>query len=259
MKRPAFLTLLLCTSFVMATDKSRNVGSITTLDGHIHSIRVFLSDAQTDWTDAEKKDMIRLSEEAETWLSQQAQQHDRKLKFSSDIFGLHKDIEIDHQPDGVRSGLEDVYLMNKLIPYIGYTDQEALIRAYKKKYNNDHICVLFYFKKDGASYAFPYEEGLDSQFFLEGMAIYHRFSPDIPQCASCIAHEMLHLAGAWDYYQTFMTTAEQEAQARKDFPNSIMLRTSYSIEELEIDPITAWRIGWGDVKPAKTSFYDPIR
>ena len=77
------------------------------------------------------------------------------------------------------------------------------------------IQLLFLFKRDGVSYAFPYSPDVADEFYLEGMSIYHRFSEKMPQCTSCIAHEMLHLFGAWDLYQSVQTTKAQEEQAKK--------------------------------------------
>ena len=115
----------------------------------------------------------------------------------------------------------------------------------------------FFFKKDGISYSLPYEKHLDEKFYLEGMAIYHQFDPKTPQCRACIAHEILHLFGAWDFYNSFHTTKAHEDRARRDYPNSVMLRTSYNIYELNIDPVTAWRIGWTETEPRDARYYRP--
>ena len=37
---------------------------------------------------------------------------------------------------------------------------------------------------------------------------------------------------------------EMESLAREHFSNSIMHRVDFSINNLSIDPLTAWRIGW---------------
>ena len=74
--------------------------------------------------------------------------------------------------------------------------------------------------------------------------------------ATCIAHEILHLFGGWDLYKTFQTSEEQEKEARIQFPNSVMLRTSYDVSDVEIDPLTAWRIGWSE-QPTGAYFFQP--
>ena len=48
----------------------------------------------------------------------------------------------------------------------------------------------------------------------------------------------------WQHYKTFRQTAENEAKAKEQFPNSVMLRTSYYTDELEVDEVSAWRVGW---------------
>lgn len=62
--------------------------------------------------------------------------------------------------------------------------------------------------------------------------------------------------GHGEAYKTFSQTEEKEKRARELFPNSIMLRTSYDIDELNINKLTAWLIGWND-KPE--NWYDWFR
>ena len=78
---------------------------------------------------------------------------------------------------------------------------------------------------------------------MEGIMIYDH-SEDGETPSSGIAHEILHLFGAWDLYENYMQSKAIEELALYLFPNSIMLRISQNINELIIDPVTAWLIGW---------------
>lgn len=233
---------------------SRNAGSAKMLKGKTYSLLFFLSDEQSEWSYIEKQIILQQITDAEIWLIEQARAYNHTLQFEHGFFGWEKDILFEGMPEGNRSGKEDVFLTNRIIQTVGYTTQDQLV----KQIPADNIQLLFLFKRDGVSYAFPYSPDVDDQFYLEGMSIYHRFDETTPQCRACIAHEMLHLFGAWDLYQSFQTTKAQEDQAKKMYPNSIMLRTSYNIGELNIDPVTAWRIGWTNAPPAGGEFFRPI-
>lgn len=233
---------------------SRNAGSAKKLEGTTYSLLFFISDEQSEWTYIEKQRIVQQITDAEIWLMAQAKTFNRNIRFEHGFFGWEKDITVETMPQGNRSGKEDVFLVKKIIERVGYTDSNQLIEQIPAQ----NIQLLFLFKRDGVNYAFPYSPEVADEFYLEGMSIYHRFDAKTPQCTACIAHEMLHLFGAWDFYQSFQTTKNQENQARKQFPHSIMLRTSYKIEELSIDPITAWRIGWLEEEPLGAKFFQPV-
>ena len=233
---------------------SRNAGSAKVLQGKTYSLLFFLSDKDSEWSYLEKQRIVQKITDAEAWLTEQAKKYNHEIYFEHGFFGWEQDIDFGEMPQGNRSGKEDVFLTNKVIQKVGYESQAQLIN----QINADNIQLLFLFKRDGVSYAFPYSPNVSDDFYLEGMSIYHRFNKDTPQCTSCIAHEMLHLFGAWDFYKSFQTTKEQEKRAQKQYPNSIMLRTSYNIKELMIDPVTAWRIGWIENTPTGAEFFRPV-
>ena len=250
--KPTRRLLLLCA--LLPSLGFRGTGSATFLEGKTESLIFFISDADTEWTAAEKTEMIQMIYGAENWLISQAADNGRILDFSHHFYGWESDITVPAIQDGIRSGYEDVTLAKKITTILGYESPQQLLEQYPA----DNTQLLFVLKKDGASYAFAYDIGMSEDYYVEGMAIYHRFAPDMPNCEACIAHEMLHLFGAHDYYKTFQTTSEQEELARTQFPDSIMLRTSYNINELNIDPISKWRLGWFDEKPAQADFFTPV-
>ena len=243
--------LLLCLVFPLMG--SRDAGSAKRLVGKTHSLLFFISDEKSEWSQLEKQQFLQLIRDAESWLTIQAKDYQQQITFDYGVFGWKKDIEMNDMPTGTRSGKENVRLTQEIITKLGYNTPQELLKRVKA----DNVQLLFLFKKDGISYAFPYEKHLDEEFYLEGMAIYHQFDPQTPQCAACIAHEILHLFGAWDYYKSFQTTTAQQDRATALYPNSIMLRTSYNMQELAVDPITAWRIGWIEQKPHGALFFQP--
>ena len=57
---------------------------------------------------------------------------------------------------------------------------------------------------------------------------------------------MLHLFGAKDIYYDRQVQREDNIEERMSivFPNSIMLDANKEINELKVDQLTAWCIGW---------------
>jgi hypothetical protein len=93
-------------------------------------------------------------------------------------------------------------------------------------------------------------------FFVEGAVVYEQDNSGNGVVSSVIAHEILHLYGAWDLYQTFTQSAENEERARRLFPSSIMRRIADDINELEVDEVSAWLVGW---KPNRLAWYESLR
>ena len=115
--------------------------------------------------------------------------------------------------------------------------------------NCNNALVLVAAKGKGRSYAIACEFNTGDLLyrelhFVEGVMLYEHYEDGNEVPSSGIAHELLHLFGAWDLYENFMQSKAIEELALHLFPNSIMLRISQNINELFIDPVTAWLIGW---------------
>ena len=249
-KNIRFALLFLSSMLLMG---SRNIGSAKKLEGEVYTLLIFVSDDSDEWTNTQKEQLIQQVVDAEDWLKRQATRYGKGLTFEHGSYGLEKDIELDNLPEGLASGKEDVSILIRTLKKVGFTDHASL----RSHIQSENIQVLLFLKKYGNSYSMPFEEGLDPIYDLEAVVLYEKFEENLPLCTACIAHETLHIFGAWDLYKTFQTTQIQEAKARKHYPNSIMLRTTYNIFDLAIDPITAWRIGWRDNKPKNSDFFRP--
>ena len=116
--------------------------------------------------------------------------------------------------------------------------------------------VLLHVPRVGRSYSQP--EGTFTDLGLERAVIYQReilatvsaFDDQgatilIPERAATVAHEVLHLFGAEDFY-------EPEARAReatRRYPNAVMLQSNRAIADVEISDYTAYKIGWTQKRP----------
>jgi hypothetical protein len=78
---------------------------------------------------------------------------------------------------------------------------------------------------------------------------------------STIAHELLHLYGAWDLYHDPVKPRNSYSQTRhaeRLFPRDIMLESNPSIHSLTITDLTAWRLGCLSSVPAWFEYFAPL-
>lgn len=244
----AFLFLLSFYSYeilAQSTNKWR-AGSAFKLEGKIYTLSCFVSNANNEWTNEEKQLLLRKLNESTQWLSEQALSQRISLTFENGSFGLKDDIKMEIA-SGTASGKEEVDLISKVLIKIGYKRPLDLYDWAKKNTTCNNVQVIIFMKGKGNGYAMPFRSDMDSEkYFVEGAILYEKYLGNGDLASSSIAHEILHLYGGWDLYKTFAQTQDQEDKARKLFPNSVMLRTSYNIKELNIDEVTQWLIGWND-------------
>ena len=183
--------------------------------------------------------------EATDWLVAQARRYGVTIDFDGGHFGLNEDIKLDYIGYGTGSGNENVQMVSNVLLKIGYTSPMQFYNWAMANTKCDNVIVLIFTKGSGVSYAMAYGNGMNSElYFTEGVMIYERYSNGLELLPATIAHELLHVFGAWDLYETFRQTRRAEELARIHFPNSIMLRIAYNINDLIVDQLTAWRIGW---------------
>lgn len=98
----------------------------------------------------------------------------------------------------------------------------------------------------GRPYSMRYAKGLNKKkYFMEGTIVYNRYANGAPiPVPAVIAHEILHLYGAWDLYATYAQTKDRQYKANELYPRDIMLRVDHNINSLSIGSLTAWLIGW---------------
>ena len=110
----------------------------------------------------------------------------------------------------------------------------------------DNVVVLVFANKEGRSYAQPAFLNFKNEWAVEGAVIYKNYYDNVsPLSAATIMHEMLHLYGSWDMYQSDERSYDIQRRVEGAFQNSIMIDTHKSdINPFIVDQLTAWRIGW---------------
>lgn len=119
-------------------------------------------------------------------------------------------------------------------------NKERLIARLRDIYATDNVAVVYfinnYFKEE-----LSVAVNINSIFDVE-YAIVSFKKPSI------IAHEFLHLFGAWDLYISPWDTKKEAVKkkefAMREFPNEIMAFAYRDIDSLDISPFTKYCIGW---------------
>lgn len=121
-------------------------------------------------------------------------------------------------------------------------EREKLVSRLRQIYNVENVALIFFINNHGRSDASVTLHSADNK------------SPEYcvitEKRASVIAHEILHLFGALDFYlHPGMTKFRQRKhvfQANKEFKDDIMAHPARDINQLEIEDLTAYLIGWRD-------------
>lgn len=140
-------------------------------------------------------------------------------------------------------------------PELGWISPGAFLTELQLRDGIDHAHVLLLIRRTGRSYASS-NQGNDAFDALPFAACY--LDPrESAVGATTVAHETLHLYGAWDLYHSPYHTRTQAEHAARLFPADIMFGTSREIDSLSVGDVTAWRLGWIHSGPEWFEFFAP--
>ena len=241
-----FIPFLSFGQYVEYSDPYVRNGSAYKLEGKVYILTIFISESHWDYND--KLKLYDEIYEAENWVIDQAKKYNKIVEFQGGNYGLNNTIIINNIPVGTASGNERGDLVDLVLKKVGYSSVSQFSNWIKQNTDADNYLVLILANKTGNGYAMPYKQGLNKKYFVEGTILYKRDLHNSRLISSEIAHEFLHLFGAWDLYKTFEQPKSREDKAKELFPNDIMHRVSYNINELKIDKLTAWLVGLSNFK-----------
>jgi len=220
------------------------------LIGDVYMLSLFV-DTRTDyWEDEEIDYYYKQLMKSQTWLENQAIEYDQILTFENDYFINNKD----------KIYLKDALIgqsprstIKKALVELGYDNVEDFLTSTNFDFKKHKLKLLFFVKQKDRSHAYNYWSNDDIDLAI----IYCRSTHGTVTNHHVISHEILHQFGAWDLYPGKSQTRETAKKAKELFPNSVMIYTWRNRENLEVDELTAWRIGWHyDYKKEYTQF-DP--
>lgn len=229
------------------SESTIGVGSARGLFGKIFVLSVFVAPRNTPWTPYEIELQKPKVFEAQKWLQMQALRYGKHVEFVNSAFGSDGSFLDDETPRFNDSNQYKYSYPSKVLLKMGFQSKESFVDWVREKQGCPQCLVLVFSNTKGRSYAAPTTKELYAydphDFNLECCFLYRHFTnTNIETTPAVVAHEMLHLFGAWDLYED-NEYHERALKTSVMFPNSIMFKTSQNIWDLQIDEINAWLVG----------------
>jgi len=232
----------------------RGIGSAKTLSGKTYVLVLFVSqEGKKEWGKTEKSAIMKKVKQATGWISDKTKKFGKSNSFSVYSLGKKNDIKLRYIPSGPYERLYSNDVINQAMIAAGYVNNAEFLDYVQQKAAYDNCLVLVFSNTQGLSYALPlsrisYQNNIKSGCppnQLEGCVVFNKYTDGRNIAAPTIAHEILHLFGAIDLYDT-KGNKQRDETLKKHFPNSIMRRVNYTFNNLEIDPFTAYQTGLTD-------------
>ena len=137
-------------------------------------------------------------------------------------------------------------VLDKAAEDLGFSSNWELYSAFKNGLQrNDDVIFLTFLNKAGKSYTRHFISTGQSSY-AEHCVIFSDYleGPNFGCRASTVAHELLHLFGAEDFYNGY-----RQILAYQVYPKDIMLWMPEDAYENEIGDFTAYTVGWTETVP----------
>ncbi len=241
------------------SDEERNahrpdydLGTCTRLSGTVGVAIFYIDDFESSW---EENEMHRFTEyeikPGLDYLEQQAKQYDVLLHF--EITDVFKSVPYDHEviTSTKETGFATIDVAYWAAVHSGYSSDRSFHKEICDRENMTNVIILTVFNKNGTSYAINPKRDADPNVKIaEHCILFARdlsAGTDQPNGyqSAVVAHEILHLFGAEDFYHP----TRRKNLARWYYPDDIMLEARYDLEKNDLGAATAFYIGWTDRLP----------
>jgi len=253
------VTTLIFTGFLYAqpNDDNWRDGSAKQLKGKVFTVCCFVSSGKHSWKKSEKEIALFKLREAYKWLQSQAESNGVKVNFYDTATSDDADIKVDKIYQWKGEGKDTGNLGVKVLNAAGHPTLMSYYDSLLQYTHCDNIQVILFPAISGRSYAASYRKGGDKEKrFLECVTVYQTDYRGNDIRISTIAHEILHLYGAWDLYQSHNQQEGVEKKSKSILLHSIMLDDINDFNGRIVDEVTAWLIGWF---PTYYPYYENFR
>ena len=216
----------------------RENGSAAVLTGPVGIYHIFVSEDIAGWSEGEIEQVLNDVEEALLFLDYQAQLHGYELVFQQEA------VQVVYEA-GVPSDLTaDPQWTERILQATGAMNGNDLAADLGDRWGVEHVLIALHVNKPGLSYALAYLPGADPNYMAERVILFTEYPDGRPTAPATYAHEVLHLFGACDLYFPTDTDDSRRQLAERLFPDDIMLRVDYDLDNLTVNDFTAYRVGW---------------
>ena len=236
-------------------------GSASYLNGSTVFVSLFVEDPRSSWSDEDRALVMSKLDIATDYLISAGASYGKTVSLTYDIYD-HPDLAYTiSYPKNIRDNDDSARdLLDYMVDYIAETIPTADLL---NEYQATSIGYLCFLNKDGVSYTFPYYDD-DSDCYLYETCFLYLKCDDEYEPPAVYAHEILHLFGARDLYETNETdgiSKEFVQYIETNYPNEIMM-TTYdenwnNVQDHvtnDLTDITAYFIGWLDTIPELSTY-----
>lgn len=221
--------------------------------GEVKVLHVFVETPEGSWADDEMEYTLREYTAAQEWLIGEADYYGRNLSFDEHQFSRNNGsvIYLETTP---RIGSSSTQTMATVMKKLNYRDLDDFMDYNQVEMLRDKVKVLLFVKSNNRSHAYNYWSMSDVDLAI----VYCRHTIGVLTDRYVIAHEILHQFGAWDLYMGRSQTTATAEKAKERWPHSVMINTYRQKDQLVVDELTAWRVGWADYDPSFAEF-SPVK
>jgi len=246
--------ILLFTSFLQAQSFQPSKEKLyQSLIGEVYVLTLFVNTLENEWEADEKEYYLEELANSQAWLEEQAESYDQDLRFNNDYFSENEEeiyIKSLSRRNNSRSTIQ------KAMEELGYENFEDFLDYTSFDFSRNKLKLIFFVKSYNRSHAYNYWSNKDVDLAI----VYCKSTYGMMTDQYVISHELLHQFGAWDLYKGESQSTENAERAMELYPNSIMINTRFNKSDLEVDELTAWRIGWHfEFKEVYQSFNPAIK
>ena len=232
---------------------SYNLGSAKILEGKNIIVSVFVDTPSFKWSDDDMKKSLNNLDDTLVYITKEGEKYNKRFEFvydwqdNTDLFYKARlsinpentekfETILDKRIDGwVKGTIKNAY---SKVQNNQNDEKSNGFDILLKEYDADNIFMIVYLNCEGRSYAITYD-GIDS--VNESLIFYFDDGNNI----AALAHEILHLYGAHDFYRGAEYTDDVVKYIKKKYPNDIMLTIN---EEgnitRSVGELTAYHLGW---------------
>jgi len=210
------------------------------LTGTVHCLSLFVDTDQDSWEEEEIDYFYEELQKSQEWLVSEAEAWNNELEFDNDYF-FQDNLSVVYLSEVPRRK-NPRKVLNTIFTKMRYDGIEDFLSQNDFDIQSQKVKVLVFVKSQNRSHAYNYWSAYD----VDMAFIYANTSFGMYTKHPVISHEILHQFGAWDlYYERGKTQPLESAKLAYDnYPHSIMINIKKDIANLEVDEVTASRVGW---------------
>ena len=237
------------------TRKEFNQGTCKSLKTSPYLLVLFIDDNESKWNPKDIKDYLHNQVvPAKKFLETQARRYGINLDIPYGYYCTNSQVKVKYEGCIVKDLMSQPYTrdaMNQAVKSLGFQSKSKFheyIQNYSKK---SQVIYILAMNKDGRSFAMPQSMANESDHLEYCMCFVRYLNSNSNYTGAPIAHEILHLFGAEDYYDPYGKYPKRKILANKWCPKDIMNVVYSDISYNEINDFTAYTIGWLDKLPKR--------